>query len=116
MAQKIDEINRHYEDTDKKMMLLVPGRIGNSTSPELGVPGVDANISAFCAICEVAYSEVGYHPELSDESHMFQDLVEADVYYGAINENSKTRCYQPRLLKQHPEIFPKLFPGNEEWE
>ena len=113
VAQKIDEINRHYEETDKKMMLLVPGRIGTS-SPELGVPVVYANISAFCAICEVAYSEVGYHPELSYGSHMFQDLVEADVYYGAINENSKTRCYQPRLLKQHPNIFPELFPGNEE--
>ena len=91
MAQKIDEINRHYEETDKKMMLLVPGRIGTS-SPELGVPVVYANISAFCAICEVAYSEVGYHPELSYVSHMFQVLVEAEVYYGAINENSKTRC------------------------
>ncbi|WP_049727175.1 PEP/pyruvate-binding domain-containing protein [Dorea sp. D27] len=113
VARKIDEINKHFEEEEKKMLLLVPGRIGTS-SPELGVPVVYANISEFCAICEVAYSEVGYHPELSYGSHMFQDLVEADVYYGAINENSKTRCYQPQLLKQHRDIFPELWPEDAE--
>lgn len=64
--------------------------------PELGVPVVYADISQFSAICEVAYSEVGYRLELSYGNHMFQDLVEADVYYGAINENSKTRIYNPK--------------------
>lgn len=113
VARKIDDINQHYEEADKKMLLLVPGRIGTS-SPELGVPVVYANISEFCAICEVAYSEVGYQPELSYGSHMFQDLVEADVYYGAINENSKTKCYHPDLLKLHRDIFTELFPEDEE--
>ena len=56
----------------------------------------------------MAYSEAGYRPDLSYGSHMFQDLVEADVYYGAINENSKTRLYQPKLLKPLPEIFSKV--------
>ena len=48
----------------QKLMLLVPGRIGTS-SPELGVPVVYADISQFAAICEVAYSKAGYRPELS---------------------------------------------------
>ena len=65
----------------KKMMLLVAGAGRNFFAGTRGFRVVYANISAFCAICEVAYSEVGYHPELSYGSHMFQDLVEADVYY-----------------------------------
>lgn len=113
VGRMISQINQHYEEEDKKLMLLVPGRIGTS-SPELGVPVVYADISQFIAICEVAYSKAGYRPELSYGSHMFQDLVEADVYYGAINENSKTRLYQPELLKRFPDAFLKLWPKEEE--
>lgn len=113
VARKIGEINQRFENEEKKMMLLVPGRIGTS-SPELGVPVVYADISQFTAICEVAYSKVGYSPELSYGSHMFQDLVEADVYYGAINENSKTRIYRPQMLENCRELFLELFPGEEE--
>ncbi len=113
VGRMISRINQFYEELDKKLMLLVPGRIGTS-SPELGVPVVYADISQFTAICEVAYSKAGYRPELSYGSHMFQDLVEADVYYGAINENSKTRLYQPELLGRFPDIFLRLWPGEEE--
>lgn len=120
VAQKIGEINQYFkndEDDEKraggKMMLLVPGRIGTS-SPELGVPVVYENISQFSAICEVAYSEAGYHPELSYGSHMFQDLVEADVYYGALNDNSKTRIYQPQILGQYKNCFLEIWPEDKE--
>lgn len=113
VGRMIGKINRYYEEEDKKLMLLVPGRIGTS-SPELGVPVVYADISQFSAICEVAYGAAGYRPELSYGSHMFQDLVEADVYYGAINENSKTRLYQPQLLANYKEVFLELWPGEKE--
>lgn len=109
VARLIGSINEHFEETDKKLMLLVPGRIGTS-SPELGVPVVYAEISQFSAICEVAYNDAGYHPELSYGSHMFQDMVEADVYYGAINDNSKTRLYQPEMLKSYPEVLDEICP------
>lgn len=110
VARMISKINQYFEEEDKKAMLLVPGRIGTS-SPELGVPVVYADISQFIAICEVAYGKAGYHPDLSYGSHMFQDMVEADVYYGAINENSKTKIYQPGLLKKFPNVFGKLWEG-----
>ena len=45
---------------------------------------------------------------------MFQDLVEADVYYGAINENSRTKIYRPELLKTCKEILLDLFPDETE--
>ena len=113
VGRMISQINQRYEEEELKLMLLVPGRIGTS-SPELGVPVVYADISQFIAICEVAYSKAGYRPELSYGSHMFQDLVEADVYYGAINENSKTRLYQPELLRKFPDVFLKLWPEEKE--
>ena len=113
MARLIGRINQHFEDVDKKLMLLVPGRIGTS-SPELGVPVAYAEISQFSAICEVAYGDVGYHPDLSYGSHMFQDMVEADVYYGAINDNSNTRLYQPELLKKYPEVLREILPEEQE--
>ena len=113
VARLIGKINQHFEDTDRKLMLLVPGRIGTS-SPELGVPVVYAEISQFNAVCEVAYDKAGYHPDLSYGSHMFQDMVEADVYYGAINDNSKTRIYQPALLTKCPEILAALCPDEQE--
>lgn len=113
VARLIGRINQQFEETNKKLMLLVPGRIGTS-SPELGVPVVYAEISQFNAICEVAYSKAGYHPDLSYGSHMFQDMVEADVYYGAINDNSKTRLYQPELLQNYPEVLNCLIPDETE--
>ncbi len=109
VAHMVGQINRYFEPGEKKIMLLAPGRIGTS-SPELGVPVAYADISRFCAVCEVEYSKSGYSPELSYGSHMFQDLVEADIYYGAIEEGKRTRLYQPGILTRFPEIFLKMFP------
>ena len=111
VARLISRINQHFEDTDKKLMLLVPGRIGTS-SPELGVPVVYAEISQFSAICEGGLRKGSRLPPGSFYgSHMFQDMVEADVYYGAINDNSKTRLYRPELLTRYPEVLKDILPG-----
>lgn len=111
IARVIGEVNNYYKKLNKKCMLIVPGRIGTS-SPELGIPVVFADISQFSAILEVSYSEVGYVPELSFGSHMFQDLVEADIYYGAIFENEKRLSYNDDLIfkfeNQLNKINPKL--------
>lgn len=107
VGRVVGKVNHYLEDSEEKALLLAPGRIGTS-SPELGVPVAYADISSFGAICEVAYGKVGYRPELSYGSHMFQNLVEADVYYGAINENSKTRIYRPEMLREFPEVTEKL--------
>lgn len=42
----IGEVNRFYENSKKKMILITPGRIGTS-SPELGVPITYAEMSRF---------------------------------------------------------------------
>ncbi|WP_407455081.1 PEP/pyruvate-binding domain-containing protein [Methanobrevibacter sp.] len=101
IARIIGEINTYCKENDKTSMLIVPGRIGTS-SPELGIPVVFAEISQFRAILEESYSKVGYVPELSFGSHMFQDLVEADIYYGAIFENDKRLVFNKNLIKDLP--------------
>lgn len=101
IARIIGKINAYCRENNKKSMLIVPGRIGTS-SPELGIPVVFADISQFSAILEESYSEVGYVPELSFGSHMFQDLVEADIYYGALFENDNRLEFNKELIKDYP--------------
>ena len=103
VAKMIGRVNWSYRDQNMHMMLVVPGRVGTS-SPELGVPVTFSDISAFEAICEVEEKEAGYNPELSYGSHMFQDLVEADILYTAVFANEKTIRFEPELLSGTQDI------------
>ena len=113
VATAIDRINSHYKGTGKHLLLMAPGRIGTS-SPELGVPVTFRNISNFSAICEVSDDRAGYRPELSYGSHMFQDLVEADIIYGAIYNNQKTLHYEPDLFLDALDLFALICPESPE--
>ena len=103
IAKVIGKINWGCRDEGRHMMLIVPGRIGTS-SPELGVPTTFADISEFEAVCEVEEKEAGYNPELSYGSHIFQDLVEADILYTAVFANEKTLHFTPDILKEYKNI------------
>ena len=104
VARAIGAINWNMREQNKKMLLMVPGRIG-TTSPELGVPTAFADISEFEAICEIADSKAGYNPELSYGSHFFQDLVESGILYNAIFENDKTLSYDREVLNEFDNVF-----------
>ena len=97
IARIIGRVNWTFREQGRHMMLIVPGRIGTS-SPELGVPTSFADISEFEAVCEVEEREAGYNPELSYGSHIFQDLVEADILYTAAFANEKTLHFSPDKL------------------
>ena len=103
VAKMIGRVNSCYRDQSKKLMLIVPGRIG-TTSPELGVPVVFSDISSFEAICEIEESKAGYNPELSYGSHIFQDLVEANILYTAVFRNEKTIHFTPEKFMQGKDI------------
>lgn len=98
VARVIGNINWKYRNQGKHMMLMVPGRIGTS-SPELGVPTAFSDISEFDVICEMEEKGAGYNPELSYGSHIFQDLVEAEILYTAIFANEKTVQFHPEKLQ-----------------
>jgi hypothetical protein len=95
------------------MMLIVPGRVG-TTSPELGVPTTFADISEFEVICELSVSGVGYNPELSYGSHIFQDLVEAGILYTAVFEDEHTKVYHPEKLLEVPNLFLEMLPDADD--
>ncbi len=103
VAKLVGKINWHYRDLNKHMMLIVPGRVG-TTSPELGVPTSFSDISAFEVICETEESGAGYNPELSYGSHIFQDLVEAEILYTAVFNNEKTIHFSPEKLLEYSDI------------
>lgn len=108
-AAAVGKINRYYRDSGKNLLLMTPGRIGTS-SPELGVPVTFGDISGFSAVCEVSDRRAGYMPELSYGSHMFQDLVEAEILYGAVWNNEKTLEYHPDLFAGNPDLFGEICP------
>ena len=112
VASLIGRINWYYRDKNKHMMLIVPGRIGTS-SPELGVPTAFSDISAFEIICETEESRAGYNPELSYGSHIFQDLVEAEILYTAIFNNQKTIQFSPERLTSSPNIVGNFDSGEK---
>ena len=96
-----------FRGKGKRLILLTPGRICTS-SPELGVPSGFSDISEFSVIAEVSESSIGYIPELSYGSHIFQDLVESGILYTAVFEGKSTVVWNPRLLKGLPELTETL--------
>ena len=112
VAKLIGKINWYFRDKKKHMMLIVPGRVG-TTSPELGVPTAFSDISAFEIICETEESKAGYNPELSYGSHIFQDLVEAEILYTAVFHNEKTVHYSPEKLEGLKDIVADFDGGSE---
>ncbi len=110
VAKLIGKINWHYRDMGKHMMLIVPGRVGTS-SPELGVPTSFSDISAYEIICETEETKAGYNPELSYGSHIFQDLVEAEILYTAVFKNGKTIRFSPKKLETTKDLVADFEPG-----
>lgn len=109
IASLIGRINWKFRDQGKHLLLMVPGRVGTS-SPELGVPTAFSDISGFDAVCEMAESRAGYNPELSYGSHIFQDLVEAQILYMAVFPGNRTLHFRPELLWLVPNMITKI-PG-----
>lgn len=114
IARCIGAVNWYFRGQDKKMLLLVPGRIGTS-SPELGVATAFSDISEFSAIFEISETRAGYNPELSYGSHIFQDLVENEILYAAVFEDSRTRIFSPELLSGKPNIISDIAPGSSDY-
>lgn len=109
VARAVGALNQFYKGRKKNILFMTPGRIGTS-SPELGVPVTFGDISGFRIICEISDRQAGYTPELSYGSHMFQDLVETEILYGAIWNNEKTVSYHPAYLDGAPDLFAEICP------
>ena len=113
VAEAVGAINTYYKGKKKHILLMTPGRVGTS-SPELGVPVSFAQISGFCGICEVSDNRAGYMPELSYGSHMFQDLVEAGIFYCALWGDERTVQYNEAFFGDLENLFPVICPERKE--
>jgi len=113
----ISKINQYYKGSDKNILLLSPGRIGTS-SPELGLPVVFADISNFKVLCEYAAPDIGFVPELSYGSHMFQDIVEAEMFYVAImgSVETGTETFQTHVVEREKSILKNIIEDVEAYE
>ena len=47
-------------------------------------------------------------------SYTHLDVYKRQVYYGAINDNSKTRLYHPELLSKYPEVLRDILPDESQ--
>lgn len=112
IARALGAVNWYLREQGKNLLLFAPGRICTS-SPELGVPCSFAEISEFNAICEMSETGAGYMPELSYGSHIFQDLVEANILYTAVNDNNKTQTFAPEKLDAFPNLLAEMYPKGE---
>ena len=107
----LEKINWHFRNEDFHLMLLVPGKIGTS-SPSRGVPASFSAISAYDAICEISESRAGYLPAYG--SHIFQDMVEAGLIYGAIFENEQTLAFNSQKVSGLKNMIDEIIPYNRE--
>lgn len=106
----LSAVNWKLRGKNKRLVLVAPGRICTS-SPELGVPSAFSDISEFDAIIEVSESSVGFMPELSYGSHVFQDLVEAGILYSAVFEDDTTLSFAPDDLRAVRKSLPDYVGG-----
>ncbi len=107
VAGIVGQINQFYKDSGKILMLLSPGRIGTS-SPDLGVGVTFSDISNFSVLCEYEDTEIGFVPELSYGSHLFQDLVESEMFYVAITD--KSTIFQRNFWPEKDSVLETILP------
>lgn len=111
VARAVEAINHYAKANGKRLMLLGPGRWGTS-SPELGINTCFSQICNVAALCETSFETEGFMPELSFGSHFFQDLVESNIFYGAVFMEEcvqgKKSTYNPALLKNLPDLYPEI--------
>ncbi|MBP2674881.1 MAG: pyruvate phosphate dikinase PEP/pyruvate-binding, partial [Deltaproteobacteria bacterium] len=97
------------------ILLLGPGRWGTST-PSLGVPVSFAEIETASVICEVVGEEMEVVPDVSLGTHFFNDLVEADMLYMAVQPGRGKDALNRKFLAESPNRLPDLLPDDAEWE
>jgi len=106
----------HVEEARKPKTILLagPGRWG-TTTPALGVPVSFAEINVISALCEIAAMHGGLTPDVSLGTHFFNELVENDILYLALEPDNKDNFLNEELLLQAPNQLAELLPSAAIW-
>lgn len=115
VARTIGRLNREDPEraTPPQTLLIGPGRWG-STIPALGVPVSFSEISRVSALCELLEMHDGLMPEVSLGTHFFNDLVEVDMLYLALDPARKETLFDAARLLALPNQLTSLLPGSEQ--
>jgi pyruvate, water dikinase len=108
VARVIGRVTR-AEPGAGRILLLGPGRWGTSTV-SLGVPVSFAEIRRVSAICEILRMGGNVVPDVSLGSHFFNDLVEANMLYLAIDPSRPGHRLDEARLRRAPNRLAELAP------
>ena len=92
-----------------------PGRWGTS-SPSLGIPTTFAEISNVNMIGEIAEMHEGLVPDISLGSHFFNNLVELDMVYFALDTDKDDDYINRDFFQKSPNQLKHLFPKSAKME
>ena len=101
IADEIDHLNRQFLDSDRKYVLIGPGRWGSS-DPWLGIPVKWPHISGARVIVEAGLKNFQVDP--SQGTHFFQNLTSLGVCYFTINAFKGDGVYRQDLLDALPAV------------
>ncbi len=116
IARIIGKLNQKMDKQEDKIFLLAgPGRWATS-SPSLGIPVTFREINTISIICEIAEMHENLTPDASLGTHFFNDLVENDMLYIAIDPKHKESILNKDLLSKMDNILAKILPEVEKYE
>lgn len=84
---------------------------------DLGLEPVSfSEIDNMTILGEVAYLSRGYAPEVSFGTHFFQDLVENEIFYGALFPEKKGAVFRIEVFDDCANRLSELLPGRGHFE
>jgi hypothetical protein len=111
VARVIGRVTRADVGRAARILLLGPGRWGTSTV-SLGVPVSFAEIQRVSAICEILRMGANVVPDVSLGSHFFNDLVEANMLYLAIDPGRAGHRLDEALFRREPNRLAAIVPDD----
>jgi hypothetical protein len=102
IAAAVEQINKKFVDSNKRYILVGPGRWGSS-DPWLGVPVIWPQISAAKIIVESGLDHFRIDP--SQGTHFFQNLTSFKVGYLTINPFINDGYFDVEYLNKHEAVY-----------
>ncbi|UYP48149.1 hypothetical protein NEF87_004434 [Candidatus Lokiarchaeum ossiferum] len=114
IARLIGKLNELSNSKGHKILLLGPGRWG-TTTPSLGIPVNYSEISNVTVMGEIAEMHDGLVPDISLGTHFFNNIVEDNIIYFAMNPDKGDFKLNRTFFHTVPNILKQLFPDYENW-
>ncbi len=114
IGRVIGKLNKLLSYSDKKLMLMGPGRWG-STNIELGVNVGYADIDNTAVLVEIAREKAGQRPEVSYGTHFFQDLIESNILYLPVYPDDESSDFNSDFFHNSKNVLADILPDMKEF-